>query len=258
MAFEHVLYNKENSVAWITLNRPQVLNALNRKLWREIYECLDQAEKNTEIRAIILTGSGRAFSSGDDIQEVLGLKSAEEIKTFFFDFAAPTIAKIPTLPKPVIAAVNGIAYGGGCEIAMLCDLVVASDNATFALPEALIGAIPPVASVMGVNLIGRLSTNKMMLTGEPITADEAKLKGLVNEVVPSNELRQAAENLAASTMRASPSSVKVMKKLLNQRFDLKELEKAVEELITILQSEEGKEGHRAFVEKRLPRWVMRE
>jgi len=255
MSFEHTLYHKENSIAWITLNRPQVLNALNRKLWREIYETLDQAEKDEEIRAIILTGSGRAFSSGDDIGEVSNLKSAEEVRAFFSEYATPTIAKILALPKPIIAAVNGPAYGGGCEIAMLCDLVVASNNATFAVPEALIGAIPPVAAVIGAHIIGRLNASMMMLTGQPVSAEEAKLMGLVNKVVSPEELRMAAEKLAVSTMRAAPSSIKVMKKLLNQRFEPKELEHSVEELINILQSDEGKEGHRAFLEKRLPKWV---
>lgn len=255
MPLECTLYQKEKSIAWITLNRPKVLNALNRKLWREIYETLDQAEKDEEIRAVILTGSGRAFSSGDDIGEVLGLKTAKEIRAFFSNFATPTIAKILALPKPVIVAVNGPAYGGGCEIAMLCDLVVASENATFAVPEALIGAIPPVAAVVSTHIIGKLNTSMMMLTGEPIGAEEAKLMGLVNKVVPPEELRTAAEKLATSTMRAAPSSIKVMKKLLNQRFEPKELEHSVEELIKTLQSDEGKEGHRAFVEKRLPKWV---
>jgi enoyl-CoA hydratase/3-hydroxyacyl-CoA dehydrogenase len=255
MSLETVLYRKQNSIAWIVLNRPNVLNALNKKLWREIYQTLDQAEKDEEIRAIILTGSGRAFSSGDDIEEVLKLRTYEDIKTFFLDCAVPTIAKILTLPKPIIAAVNGLAYGGGCEIVMLCDLVVASNRATFAVPEALIGAIPPVAPVIGPYVIGRLNTSMMMLTGEPVSAEDAKLMGLVNKVVSPEELTMAAEKLATSTMRAAPSSIKVMKKLLNQRFEPKELERSVEELINIVLSDEGKEGHRAFTEKRLPNWV---
>ena len=147
MALECTLYQKKDSMAWLTLNRPQVLNTLNRKLWREIYESLDQAEKDREIRAVIITGAGRTFSAGDDIKEVASLKTSEEIRAFFLEFAAPTIMKIIQLPKPIVA-VNGPAYGGECEIAMLCDLVVASNNATFAVPEALIGAIPPIASVI--------------------------------------------------------------------------------------------------------------
>lgn len=215
---------------------------------------LGSSGKDEEVRAIILTGSGRAFSSGDDIKEVLSLRTAEEIKKFFFDFVERTLNKILNLPKPTIAAVNGLAYGGGCELAMLCDLVVASDNATFAIPEALIGAIPPVATVIGADLVGKLSINMMMLTGEPVTAEEAKLMGLVNKVVRAEELRLAAEKLAKTTMQAAPSSIRIMKRLLYHRFKREELEEAVEELINIVQSDEGKEGHKAFIEKRPSRW----
>jgi enoyl-CoA hydratase/3-hydroxyacyl-CoA dehydrogenase len=254
-ALECTLYRERDAIAWVTLNRPEVLNALNSKLWREIYENLDRAEKSRAVRAVVITGAGRAFCAGDDIKEVFSLKTPEEAKTFFLDFAAPVITKIVSLPKPVIAAVNGLAYGGGCEIAMLCDLVVASQNATFAVPEALIGAIPPVAAVIGAYVVGKLNVSKMMLTGEPITAEEAKRMGLVNEVVPPEELLQTAERLAKATMRAAPSAVRIIKKLMSQQFDPKKLKRSVEELIAIVQAEEGKEGHRAFVEKRPPKWA---
>jgi enoyl-CoA hydratase/3-hydroxyacyl-CoA dehydrogenase len=252
---ECTLYEEKNSIAWITLNRPEVLNALNRKLWREIYENLERAERNENVRAIVITGAGRAFCAGDDIKEVLRLKTPGEFEAFFWNFAAPTITKIVSLPKPVIAAVNGLAYGGGCEIAMLCDLVVASKNATFAIPEALIGAIPPVAAVIGAFVVGRLNVNWMMMTGEPISAEEAKRIGLVNEVVPHEELLLAAERMAKATMKAAPSSIKAIKKLANLNFNQEKLKKAVEELINIVQTEEGKEGHKAFIEKRLPKWA---
>lgn len=249
------LYEKRGSIAWITLNRPEVLNALNRRLWREIYKNLNKAEEDADTRAVIITGAGRAFCAGDDIKDVASLKTPEDVKAFFLNFAAPTITKIVQLPKPIIAAVNGLAYGGGCEIAMLCDLVVASKEATFAVPEALIGAIPPVAAVIGAYIVGKLNISKMMLTGEPITAEKAQQMGLVNDVVSAEELREAAEKLAKATLRVAPSSVGIMKKLLNQRFKPEELMQSVEELIGIVQSDEGKEGHRAFVEKRLPKWV---
>ncbi|MEM3730930.1 MAG: enoyl-CoA hydratase/isomerase family protein, partial [Candidatus Bathyarchaeia archaeon] len=246
---------KKDSLAWITLNRPQALNALNRKLWREIYENLDKAEKDDEVRAVIITGAGRAFSAGDDIKEVASLKTPEEVKKFFLDFAAPTISKIVELPKPVIAAVNGLAYGGGCEIAMLCDLVVASENAKFAIPEALIGAVPPIAAAIGAHIIGKLNLNMLMLTGQPITAQEAKTIGLVNKVVPAEELQKAAEETAKNTMQAAPSAIKAIKRLMAKQLELEGLRQAVEELINIVQSDEGREGHKAFVEKRPPRWV---
>jgi enoyl-CoA hydratase/3-hydroxyacyl-CoA dehydrogenase len=252
---ECTLYEEKNSIAWITLNRPEVLNALNRKLWREIYENLERAERNENVRAIVITGAGRAFCAGDDIKEVFSLKTPEEFEAFFWNFAAPTITKIVSLPKPVIAAVNGLAYGGGCEIAMLCDLVVASQNATFAIPEALIGALPPVAAVIGAFVVGRLNVNWMVMTGEPISAEEAKRIGLVNEVVPHEELLLAAERMAKATMKAAPSSIKAIKKLANLNFNQEKLKKAVEELINIVQTEEGKEGHKAFIEKRLPKWA---
>lgn len=252
---ECCLYNKEDAIAWITLNRPEALNALNKKLWRGIYENLVKAEDDKEVRAIIITGAGRAFSAGDDIKEVASLRNTEEIRSFFMDFAVPTITKLIEICKPTIAAVNGIAYGGGCEIAMLCDIVVASENASFAIPEGLIGAIAPIASTIGAYIIGKLNVSVMALTGEPITAEEAKLIGLVNKVVSSNELKETAEKIARKTMRVAPSSIKVMKKLLNRCFFREELERAVEELIRILQTEEGREGHMAFIEKRSPKWV---
>jgi enoyl-CoA hydratase/3-hydroxyacyl-CoA dehydrogenase len=255
MPLEYILYHKENSIARITLNRPQALNALNRKLWREMYEALDLAEKDEEVRAIILTGSGRAFSSGDDIKEVSSLGTAEDVKAFFLNFALPAATKILAMTKPVIAAVNGLAYGGGCEIAMLCDMVVASDNAAFAITEALVGAIPPLAAVIGTLVMGRLNLSMMILTGEPVSAEEAKAMGLVNKVVPANELMVAAEKLARSTMRSAPSSVRVIKKLLNEQLEREDLERSLAELINILQTDEGKEGHRAFTEKRLPKWI---
>lgn len=255
MVLECSLYRKEGSIAWITLNRPSVLNALNRTLWSEIYENLDKAEKDSEIRAVIITGAGRAFCAGDDIKEVANLETEEEMKAFFLNFAVPAITKIVQLPKPIVAAVNGPAYGGGCEIAMLCDLVIASDNATFAVPEALIGAIPPIAATIGAYLVGKLTISMMMLTGESLTAQEAKLTGLVNRVVPAAELKIVAEKLAVETMKAAPSSVKMMKKLLYKQFRPDQLKQSVEELIEIVQSDEGKEGHRAFIEKRPPAWV---
>jgi len=255
MVFECTLYQKKDAIAWITLNRPRVLNALNRKLWREIYENLDQAEKDKEIRVVIITGMGRAFCAGDDIKEVVSLKTHEEIKNFFQEFAMPTMMKLVQLPKPVIAAVNGLAYGGGCEIVMLCDLAIASENATFAIPEALIGAIPPVAAMIGAYIIGKLNNSLLMLTGKSITADEAKQMGLVNKVVPEEELRTAAEKLSKNTMKAAPTSINIIKRLMYRRLKSEELEQAVEELMNVVQLDEGKEGHTAFVEKRPPKWT---
>ncbi len=251
---ECTIYQEEEHIARITLNRPQVLNALNRQLWKEICQNLERAEENRDIRAIIITGAGRAFCSGDDIKEVGRLQTPREVRVFF-ETAVNTITKLVRLPKPVIAAVNGPAYGGGCEIAMLCDLVVASEEATFAVPEGLIGAIPPIASVIGSYIVGKMNASLMMLTGKSMAAHEAKQIGLVNEVVSATHLIRTAEDLARSTMATAPSSIRSMKKLARLRFREEELSQAVEELINIVQSDEGKEGHMAFAEKRRPSWV---
>jgi len=255
MSLQYTLYDKEDRIAWVTMNRPEALNALNSGLWREIYQCLDMAEKDEDVRVVVITGAGRAFSAGDDIKEVLTLKTASEIRNFFTNYAAPTIAKIIQLSKPIIAWVNGLAFGGGCELAMLCDLVIASETASFAIPEARVGAYPPIACAIGVYFTGKLNLSTLALTGESISANEAQRIGLVNKVVPSDKLREAAKELAEKIMLSAPSSIKAIKNMLNRKFQPEELEQAVETLIALVESEEGKEGHKAFAEKKSPKWI---
>lgn len=249
MSFQNILYDREDSIVWITLNRPEALNALNRGLWRELHEALDMAEKDKSTRVVIITGAGRAFSAGDDIKEVANLKTPAEIEDFILNYAAPAIMKIVEMSKPVIAAANGPAYGGGCEIAMLSDLVIASEKASFAVPEARIGAYPPIASAIGFYLVGKLNISMMTLTGEPITAKEAERTGLVNKVVPPEQLKSTATELAKKIMLSAPTSIGVVKKTLNKRFKRRDLEHAVMQLIALLKGEEAKEGHQAFIEK---------
>lgn len=255
MPFQFILYDKEDRITWITMNRPKSMNALNRDLWRELYQALEMAEKDKDVDVIVITGAGRAFSAGDDIKDVASLQSPSEIREFFLNYATPTMMKIIKLAKPVIAAVNGLAYGGGCEIAMLCDLVIASEDAVFAVPEARIGVLPPIASAIGVNLIGKLNASMLMLTGEPITAKEAKSMGMANRVVPAEELKKAVNEVANKIMLSAPTSIKVIKKIMNKQFQLKDFEQAVEELIALFEVGEAKEGHDAFIEKRPPKWA---
>ena len=256
MPLEYTLYDKQHHIAWVTLNRPESLNALNSGLWREIHQRLDTAEKDEDVRVVVITGAGRAFSAGDDIKEVSALRTSSEIRNFFTSSAAPTIVKIIQLSKPIIACVNGLAFGGGCELAILCDMVIASENALFAIPEARVGAYPPIACAIGVYFTGKLNLSMLALTGEPITANEAQRIGLVNKVVPSDKLRDATKELAEKTMLSAPSSIGAIKKALNRKFQPEELEQAVETLIALLETEEGREGHKAFVEKKSPKWIM--
>ena len=255
MSFQYTQYNKDDRIAWITLNRPEALNALNSGLWCEIHQRLDIADKDESVRVVVITGTGRAFSAGDDIKEVLTLETASDIRNFFTNCAAPTIAKIIRLAKPIIACVNGLAFGGGCELAMLCDAVVASENALFAIPEARVGAYPPIACAIGVYFTGKLNLSMLALTGEPITAHEAQRIGLVNKVVPGDKLRDATKELAEKIMHSAPASIKAIKEALNRKFHPEELEQAVETLIALVENEEGKEGHKAFVEKKQPKWT---
>jgi enoyl-CoA hydratase/3-hydroxyacyl-CoA dehydrogenase len=257
MSFQNILHDREDGIVWITLNRPEALNALNRGLWRELHRALDMAEKDNNTRVVIVTGAGRAFSAGDDIKEVASLKTPAAVEDFILNFAAPAIMKIVEMSKPVIAAVNGPAYGGGCEIAMLSDLVIASENASFAVPEARIGAYPPIASAIGFYLVGKLNISMMTLTGEPITAKEAERIGLVNKVVPPEQLKSAARELAEKIMLSAPTSIGVVKKTLNKRFKRRDLEHSVMQLVALLKSEEAREGHQAFIEKRPPEWTKR-
>ncbi len=257
MSFHHILWKKEEHVAWITLNRPEVLNALNGKLWLDLNQAIDIAEKDEDIRVIVISGAGRAFSAGDDVKEVASFKRLSEVREFILNCAVPAVRKIIESPKPIIAAVNGLAYGGGCEIAMLCDLVIASKNALFAVPEARIGAYPPIATTIGAYLIGKLRASMLALTGEVITAKEAERIGLVNIVVPAKDLKKAVMETAEKITHSAQTSIVVIKKTLNKRFKHEELEEAIMQLIALLEGEEAREGHNAFIEKRLPKWIVR-
>jgi len=256
MSLKYTQYDKEDRIAWITLNRPEALNALNSGLWREIHQCLDTAEKDEDVRVIVITGTGRAFSAGDDIKEVSTLRTSSEVRNFFTNYAAPTIAKIIQLSKPIIACVNGLAFGGGCELAILCDSVIASEDALFAIPEARVGAYPPIACAIGVYFTGKLNLSMLALTGEPITANEAHRIGLVNKVVSSDKLRDVTKELAEKIMLSAPSSIRAIKNALNRKFQPEELEQAVDTLIALVETEEGREGHNAFIEKRSPKWKI--
>jgi enoyl-CoA hydratase/3-hydroxyacyl-CoA dehydrogenase len=255
MPFQSILYDKQDHIVWITMNRPHSLNALNRILWRELYKALEKAEKDRDVNVIVITGAGRAFSAGDDIKDVASLKSQSEIRDFFFNYAVPTVMKLIESTKPIIAAVNGPAYGGGCEIVMLCDMSIASEDAVFAVPEARVGALPPIASAIGAYLIGKLNTTMLALIGDPISAQEAKSMGMVNKVVPAEELKKTVEEIANKLMLSAPTSIRAIKKIMSEQIQLKQLERAVEELIALFEVGEAREGHDAFIKKRLPEWI---
>ena len=220
MAFENLLYEKRNGIGYVTINRPDKLNALNQKVMEELYECFQDIEKDNEVRAVILTGAGeRAFVGGADINE-LAVQTPVEGKEMsvrgqkILDF-------IEHLGKPVIAAINGFALGGGCELAMACTLRIASENARLGQPEVKLGLIPGYAGTQRLpRLVGKGRALEMLLSGDPISASEAYRMGLVNQVVPAQDLIATAEKLAQKIMANAPLAVKFALEAVNHGLEM--------------------------------------
>jgi len=251
LEFKHIIYEKKDGVAWVTINRPEVLNALARLTWRELVEAMDLADKDDEVRVVIITGAGRAFCAGDDINDLATIKDAFDAKAYFKEIAG-AIRKVEEFSKPIIAAVNGLAYGGGCEITMVCDIAIASENARFAQPEGKIGAWPPLAAVRLPSIIGKAKAMEIMLTGEPIDAKEAERIGLINKVVPREKLKDAAMEMAKKIMRVAPLSASLIKTTVNKKIE--DLESVIDATAMLFSSEDLREGAIAFLEKRQPVW----
>ncbi|MBN8938667.1 MAG: crotonase/enoyl-CoA hydratase family protein [Rhizobiales bacterium] len=208
---DSALIDTQGPIATITLNRPDKLNALNAQLIDRLQQHLDRVEADDAIRAVILTGAGeRAFSAGADIAE-LGDRLDGGVERVMRDFVRRgqgLTRRIEAFPKPIIAAVNGLAFGGGCEVTEACPLAIAADHARFAKPEIRLGFAPPFGGSQRLpRLIGRKRALKMILTGEAIDAEEARRIGLVNDVAPAGELLPAAVALAERIMAHTPRAV---------------------------------------------------
>lgn len=252
---KEVIYEKWDHVAIITLNRPKSLNALNRVVWKGMYDALEKAEKDPKIRGVIITGSGRAFCAGDDIKEMPELRTLEKKLEWAEYFTRPTINKILSYSKPIVMAVNGLAYGGGAELCLLADYVVASENASFAVPEAKIAAIPPIACSVGVLMYGK-KLLEWILSAEAISAQEAKEYGFVNIVVPQEEVLPTAIEFIYKLEDQSPSSIKLIKDVLKTIWiKYSEIVRIAEKNVILSgYTEDAVEGKRAFLEKRKPKW----
>ena len=253
MAFETLLYEKRNGIAHVTINRPDKLNALNQKVMQELQECFQDIEKDNEVRVVILTGAGeRAFVGGADINELAVQTPVEGKETSvrgqeILDF-------IEHLGKPVIAAINGFALGGGCELAMACTLRIASENARLGQPEVKLGLIPGYAGTQRLpRLVGKGRALEMLLSGDPISASEAYGMGLVNQVVPAQDLIATAEKLAQKITANAPLAVKFALEAVNHGLEMTEAEGQFLEATLFglcCTTADMKEGTRAFLEKR--------
>jgi enoyl-CoA hydratase len=248
----YITYEQEGFVGIITINRPKALNALNSEVLKELDACLDGVNLETT-RALILTGAGeKSFVAGADIGEMSTLTKAEG--EAFGKIGNDVFRKLETFPIPVIAAINGFALGGGCEISMSCDIRICSDNALFGQPEVGLGITPGFGGTQRLaRIIGVGKAKEMIYAATNVKADEALRIGLVNAVYPLEELMPAAKKLAGKIARNAPIAVRACKKAINEGLDV-DMDKAIvieEKLFgSCFESEDQKEGMAAFLEKR--------
>ena len=252
-----LLYEIKDRISTLTLNRPDKLNSLDQSLWKNIRQTLKDGDDNRDVDVQIITGAGRAFCAGDDISVLTQMQDPETGKDLMLDCIYGVTDTIIHLQKPLIAAVNGYAYGGGCELVLLSDLAVASEKATFAQPEGRIGAWPMIFSTFGPALVGLKISNELTMLGEPLSAERALSVGLINRVVPHEDLMPSAFEMAQQLMKSSPVSLKVIKetsaKILGERlydFWISQLRTLKE----ISRTEDFLEGATSFLEKREPRF----
>ncbi|GGE80035.1 enoyl-CoA hydratase [Streptosporangium jomthongense] len=258
MEYSNILLEKHEAVALVRLNRPKVYNALNNALMNELTSALEVLEADEAIRAVVITGNEKAFAAGADIAEVHALDFSRAYREGFISANWETVTRCR---KPVIAAVAGLALGGGCELAMMCDLLIAADNARFGQPEVKIGTLPGAGGTQRLaRAIGKAKTMDLCLTGRMMDAHEAERSGLVSRVVPAADLLEKALVVAAEIASYSQMAAMINKDAVNQAFETSlragvDYERRL--LWSSFSSEDRNEGMTAFLEKRQPQWKHR-
>lgn len=246
----------ENGLAWITLNRPEVYNSFNREMALLLQSQLEQCANDAAVRAIVITGSGRAFCAGQDLKEVTTPELNPGFKKILEEHYNPIISMIRNIEKPIIAAVNGVAAGAGANIALACDVVVASEHASFIQAFSKIGLIPDSAGTFFLpRLIGFQKASALMMLGDKVSAQEAEQLGMVYKIFSSEEFVAATKKLAETMAQMPTKALGMTKRLLNASManDLKaQLEMESKLQIEAAQSDDYREGVAAFVEKRKP------
>ena len=253
MSYENLLYEKRDGIAFITFNRPKVLNALNRKTVEELRDALLDARDDTSVRVLILTGAGeKSFVAGADISE-LAQRTAVDGKDFAL-YGQSVVHLLETIGKPSICAINGFALGGGCEVAMCCSIRLASRNARIGQPEVKLGIIPGYGGTQRLSrLCGKGAAHELCLSGEMISAEEAQRIGLVNHVYEPAELLPAAEALAKKIIANAPLAVKYTMEAIERGLEMPQEEGLFLEASLFglaCATEDMREGTKAFLEKR--------
>jgi enoyl-CoA hydratase len=255
MAYKNILLEVNDGVATITINRPKSLNALNTEVLNELFQAFEFIETDEKIRVLVLTGSGdKAFVAGADITELAELNSLQA--KYFVTNGHKTMAKLQDLSIPVIAAVNGFALGGGLELALSCDFIYASENAKFGLPEITLGLIPGFGGTQRLSrIVGKNMAKELIFTGKMISAGEAGELGIVNKVIPSEQLMEEALKTAGAIASKGKISLNMAKQAVNQGGDV-DLSTAckieIDSFAICFASDDAKEGTKAFLEKRKP------
>lgn len=256
MALETIILEKRENIAYITFNRPEVLNAISTQLLTDLRQAIDEIERDKDIRVVIITGAGRAFMAGADISQLAKMNPLEINE--WNHRIIESFGALEKLKQPVIAAINGFALGGGLEAALCCDIRVAAENAKLGQPEVSLGIIPGGGGTPRLpRAVGRAKGMEMLLTGDMIDAQEAYRIGLVNKVVPEGEALKAAEEIAARILKRGPLATRLVKDSVMVGKDLPldaAIEYAHKNLVLCFTSEDAKEGLSAFLEKRPPKW----
>jgi enoyl-CoA hydratase/carnithine racemase len=260
LTLENLLYEKKGAIAYVTLNRPKVLNALNQGTWENLRTAFEDARDDASVRGVILTGAGdKAFIAGADISELAHVTAVEAEKSS--SYGQEVLNLVEDLGKPVVAAVNGFALGGGCETAMACTIRVASENAKFGQPEVTLGLIPGGGGTQRLpRLVGKGRALQLILSGGMISAQEAYRIGLVNEVVPAADLITRAEAILKQIFSNAPLAVKFSLEAVNKGLETSlaaglSLEASLFGLCA--GTEDKKEGTQAFLQKRAPQFQGR-
>jgi len=252
--YEYILVERDGPVGVVTLNRPQALNALFTPLVREMVEALESFDADPEIRALVLTGGLRVFAAGADLKEMSSQSAVDALlnnRIAYWD-------RVRNIAKPIIAAVSGYALGGGCELAMLCDIIVASETARFGQPEINVGLIPGAGGTQRLTrTAGKYKAMEMILTGAQIDAFEAERRGLANRVVPPELLLEEAKRLGFELAEKPPISVRLAKRAVTKAFE-STIEAGIElerlSFYFLFASEDSHEGIQAFIDKRKPEY----